>query len=263
MLRLSNLRLERGAKPILQALTWQVAAGQVWGVLGANGAGKSSLLQALVGLLPVAGGAIEWLGRPLQHWHPRERASRLCFLAQDQIADLPIRLRDWLLLSRYPQQGRWGRESAADRAVVDAVMQRAHLSHLADKWTSQLSGGERQRMALAGVLVQQAPWMILDEPTNHLDLHHQMTLLPQLIEASHSGGGALIMSLHDVNLAEQFCSHCLLLLADGQTLAGPVAEVLTAESISRIYRYPIEVITGPMGRVFVPQRQVLPELGGR
>ena len=54
--------------------------------------------------------------------------------------------------------------------------------------------------------------MLLDEPTNHLDLHHQMTLLPPLIAASQRGGGALVMSLHDVNLAEQFCSHCLLLL---------------------------------------------------
>ncbi|HNG60653.1 MAG TPA: ABC transporter ATP-binding protein [Cellvibrionaceae bacterium] len=256
MLRCSNLTLQRGGKRILHRLDWQVAAGEVWGVLGANGAGKSSLLLCLAGLLPAAAGEVHLLGRPLAAHRPRERACSLGFLAQDQTADLPIRLRDWLLLSRYPKQGLWGRQRLCDLAKVAQVLEQTQLTPLASRYTCELSGGERQRMALAGLLVQAAPWLVLDEPTNHLDLHQQMSLLPQLIAASCGGGGALVMSLHDVNLAEQFCSHCLLLFEGGEIAAGPVAQVLTAEAISRIYRHPIEVILGPSGRVFVPRRLV-------
>lgn len=258
MLELSNLSLQRGARPILSGLNWQVAAGEVWGVLGANGAGKSSLLLCMAGLLRPAAGDVQLLGRPLKAYRPRQLARLLSFLAQDQAADLPIRLRDWLLLSRYPQQGAWGKQQPEDRARVEEILALTELTHLAARWTSELSGGERQRMALAGLLVQEAPWMLLDEPTNHLDLHHQMRLLPLLIAASQQGAGALVMSLHDVNLAEQFCSHCLLLLAGGEVAAGPVAEVLSADAISRIYRHPIEVIQGPTGRVFVPRRAPTP-----
>lgn len=255
MLKLSNLSIRRGARLLVSGLNWQLAAGEVWGVLGANGAGKSSLLQCMAGLLPSAAGEIELLGRPLGAYPSRQLARLVSFLAQDQAADLPIRLRDWLLISRYPQQGLWRHHQPVDEACVEEVLAQTDLQHLASRWTSELSGGERQRMALAGLLVQGAPWMLLDEPTNHLDLHHQMTLLPPLIAASQRGGGALVMSLHDVNLAEQFCSHCLLLLEGGEVLAGPVAQVLNAEAISRIYRHPVDLIQTPDGRVFVPRRR--------
>ncbi len=254
MFELAQLVLKRGGKPITQGLDWQVAAGQVWGVLGANGAGKSSLLLCMAGLLPADMGEIQLLGRPLKAFGAKERACHLGFLAQDQTADLPIRLRDWLLLSRYPHQGLWGLVRPQDQARVDEVLAQTQLLELAGRYTCELSGGERQRMALAGLLVQEAPWLLLDEPTNHLDLHHQMSLLPQLIEASCGRGGALVMSLHDVNLAAQFCSHCLLLFGGGEVLAGPVDQVLTASAISRIYRHPIDLIEGPSARVFVPRR---------
>ncbi len=255
MLKAVDLSITRGTLPVVAGLNWQVSAGEVWGVLGANGAGKSSLLLCLAGLLTPSAGAVYLMGRPLGQFARRQLAGSLGFLAQDQAADLPIRLSDWLLLSRYPHQGPWGRAQPQDSTRVEEVLAQTELTALADRWTSELSGGERQRMALAGLLVQAAPWMILDEPTNHLDVHHQMTLLPRLIAASSGSGGALVMSLHDVNLVEQFCSHCLVFIDGAEPLAGPVGQVLTAQSASLMYRHPIEVVQGPHGRIFIPSRE--------
>jgi iron complex transport system ATP-binding protein len=254
MLKLTDVELFRGGKCLLNNLHWQIAPGEVWGLLGANGAGKSSLLLAMAGLLVPSQGQIQLYSRSIRNYPARELARSIAYLAQEQQADFPIRVRDWAMLSRYPHQDLWGRSSAQDHTHVDYVLAQTQLSCYANRWLSELSGGERQRLALAGVLVQQAPWMLLDELTNHLDIHYQMQLLPQLIAASREGGGALIMSLHDVNLAAQFCTHCLLMLGEGVYLAGPIAQVLTAEHISRLYKHPVAAWQSPNGLVFFPER---------
>ncbi|HEY6530467.1 MAG TPA: ABC transporter ATP-binding protein [Cellvibrionaceae bacterium] len=254
MLKLINVNLSRGGKSLVNNLHWHIAPQEVWGLLGANGAGKSSLLLAMAGLLGQIHGQIHLHGRNIKDYPARDLARSIAYLAQEQQADFPIRVRDWAMLSRYPHQGLWGRTSAQDQIRVDHVLAQTQLSAYAARWMSELSGGERQRLALAGVLIQQAPWMLLDEPTNHLDIHYQMQLLPQLIAASRECGGALIMSLHDVNLAAQFCTHCLLILGEGVYLAGPVAEILTAEHISRLYKHPVAAWQSPNGLVFLPER---------
>ncbi|MEY4589268.1 MAG: hypothetical protein RL497_1344 [Pseudomonadota bacterium] len=257
MFNLEALSLSRGTKCLLQNLNWRIAPGEVWGLLGANGTGKSSLLLAMAGLLRSGvqlSGYIQLNGLELQRVPPRQLARTLAYLPQEQRADFPIRLRDWAMLSRYPHQGLWASVSAQDHHRVDEVLAQTHLTALAARWVSELSGGERQRLALAGVLIQDTPWMLLDEPTNHLDIHYQMQLMPLLIEACQTRAGGMVVSLHDVNLAAQFCTHCLVLLGDGEYLAGPIAEVLTAEHISRLYRHPVTAWQTPAGWVFLPER---------
>jgi iron complex transport system ATP-binding protein len=255
MLELINVDLSRSGKCLVKNLHWKILPGEVWGLLGANGAGKSSLLLAMAGLLDQCHGQIQLHGRNIKDYPARDLARSIAYLAQEQQADFPIRVRDWAMLSRYPHQGLWGRSSEHDHTRVDYVLAQTQLSAYATRWMSELSGGERQRLALAGVIIQQAPWMLLDEPTNHLDIHYQMQLLPQLIAASRECGGAVIMSLHDVNLAAQFCTHCLLILGEGVCLAGPITEVLTAEHISRLYRHPVAAWQSPNSLVFLPERR--------
>lgn len=253
MLKLKQCSLSRGEKNLFSGLDWEITPGEVWGVLGANGVGKSSLLLSMANLLPLDQGHIELNGRKLAAIEPKELARNLAYLPQEHSADFPIRVADWAMLSRYPHQGMWGRVTQVDQDRVQQVLAQTQLAGFAERWISELSGGERQRLALAGVLIQEAAWLLLDEPTNHLDMHYQMQLLPLLIEACKARGGGLVMSLHDVNLAAQFCSHCLLLLGDGHYLAGTKEAVLTAENISRLYRHPVQVWQIPQGFMFLPQ----------
>lgn len=252
MFKLSHVSQVRAGKTLFRDLNWQVAAGEVWGILGANGVGKSSLLMSMAGLLPLSSGRIELDAVTVHSLPPKTRARHIAYLPQEQLADFPIRVWDWAMLSRYPHQGAWGRVTKADRDWVAHVLAQSQLTDLSARWVAQLSGGERQRLALAAVLIQQVPWMLLDEPTNHLDIHYQMQLLPLLIRRSQHIGGALVMSLHDVNLAALVCSHCLLLLGDGSYLLGAKQDVLNQENISRLYQHPVDAWPSPKGVVFQP-----------
>jgi iron complex transport system ATP-binding protein len=114
-----------------------------------------------------------------------------------------------------------------------------------------LSGGERRRVALAALLAQQPRLFLLDEPSSHLDLSHQLTLLERLATVVRRDDKALIMVVHDVNLAARYCDHALL-LADGEAVAGPAQELLTAERLSAVYRVSLRQIAGPRGNLFAP-----------
>jgi iron complex transport system ATP-binding protein len=252
MFKLSHCTQVRAGKTLFGGLNWQIEPGQVWGILGANGVGKSSLLMSMAGLLPLSAGRIELNSKSVHALAPKNLARQVAYLAQEQLAEFPIRVWDWAMLSRYPYQGTWGRITQADKQVVEDVLAQTQLADLSQRWVGELSGGERQRLALAAVLIQQAPWMLLDEPTNHLDIHYQMQLLPLLISASLNLGGALVMSLHDVNLAALACSHCLLLLGDGSFVLGTKQDVLTQENISRLYQHPVDAWHSPQGIVFQP-----------
>ncbi len=253
MFSLHECTLIRAGKTLIQELHWHIAAGEVWGILGANGVGKSSLLMSMAGLLHCKSGRIEF-NSSVVHGLPRKTAARhIAYLPQEFSFDFPVRVWDWAMMSRYPHQGPWGRSSPADQQIVSDVLVQTQLAELSHRWVSELSGGERQRLALAGVLIQRVPWLLLDEPTNHLDIHFQVQLLPQLIRASHNQGGAVVMSLHDVNLAAVVCSHCLLLLGDGDYFLGTKEDVLTQENISRLYRHPVNAWQLPQGIIFQPK----------
>ena len=115
-----------------------------------------------------------------------------------------------------------------------------------------LSGGERRRVALAALLAQQPRLFLLDEPSSHLDLSHQLALLDRLVSVVRVERSALVMAVHDVNLALRYCDHALL-LSSGEALAGPAPALLTAERLSGLYRVPLRALAGPRGKVFTPE----------
>jgi iron complex transport system ATP-binding protein len=254
LLACQNLSLERQHRPLLVGFNWQLKAGECWALLGANGVGKSSLLLALSGLLRSHTGQIQLLGKSLTSYSRRQIAQQLALLPQEQSSAFPISLWDWALQARYPHQSFWGRDQAEDYAQVSQALEATDLWHLRHRKVQQLSGGERQRLAIASVLAQNTRLWLLDEPTNHLDLHYQMGLMQLLTERAKAQGCALLASLHDVNTAAEFCSHGVLLLGEGQWLAGPMDEVLTQATVERLYHHPVALTTLNNRPLFVPQR---------
>lgn len=214
-----GLQVVRGAREVLRAVDLHLHAGQWTALLGANGQGKSSLLAALAGLLPVASGQVRLQGRLLGHWSPRERATRLAWLAQQGQAEGDLAALDVVRLGRLPQRGLWGDLQAADEAAVQAAMAITDCTALGPRRLSALSGGERQRVLLARLLATEAGVMLLDEPTTHLDAPHQRALLGALRQRVMQGA-CVVTALHDITQA--LAADRVVLLAEGRVAADGV-----------------------------------------
>jgi len=252
LLATEALRVEIGGKRIGGGLDLAVAAGETWAVLGANGAGKTTLLHTLAGLRPPAAGRVQLDGRPLAAQRPRDVARRLGILLQDSADPFPTTVLETALIGRHPHLGPWEWEGADDRALARAALAEVDLAGLESRPVDSLSGGERRRLALATLLVQDPALYLLDEPTNHLDLHHQVHLLGHLRARARERGGALVMALHDVNLAARFCDHALLVFADGEVLHGRTDELLRPGHLSCLYDHPIEAVEHNGRTAFLP-----------
>jgi iron complex transport system ATP-binding protein len=247
-----KLSVSIGAVQVCHALELDIEAGSRWAIIGVNGVGKTTLLTALAGLRAPDAGDVLLDGTPLAVLPPRRRACRLGLMTQEDsfhISDPETTALDVALLGRLPHLEWWRGESAHDLELARTALAAVGLSEIADRRAAMLSGGERRRLALAALLAQEVPLCLLDEPTSHLDLHQQIAFMDLLVGWD---GRTLVMTLHDVNLAVRYCTHALLLFGAGQWCAGPVAEMLSAEALTRLYRHPVVAVDTPGGIAYLP-----------
>ncbi len=252
LLQTQQLQVTIAGKTICQALDLNIERGQCWGILGSNGAGKTTLLHTLAGLRPAASGTVLLDGKSLDTLARRAVAQRIGVLFQDAHDAFPDTVLNTVLIGRHPHLKAWGFESAEDIALAQNALAATGLQGMALRLISTLSGGERRRVALATVLVQDPALYLLDEPVNHLDLHQQIAALELLKLRVRAEGKAVMMSVHDVNLAARYCDHVLLLFGDGTLTQGLTSEVLNQAGLGRLYRHPIVSIAGPQGPAFLP-----------
>lgn len=252
LLQAHSLTVAIGGRTLCRTLDLTLAPGEVWGLLGGNGAGKTTLLHTLAGLRSADSGTVTLGSEPLAGLSRRRCAQQLGVLLQDETSAFPATVLETVLQGRHPHLGPWQWETDEDRALARAALEQVELSDLAGRRLDQLSGGERQRLRIATLLVQAPRVWLLDEPTNHLDLHHQVSMLALLSTRARDGGGALLMSLHDLNLAARFCDRLILLHPDGEPEQGASDALLTPDRLSRLYGHPIRRLETEAGAVFVP-----------
>ncbi len=227
--------------------------GQVWGVLGPNGAGKTTLLHTLAGLRAARTGQVLLDDRPLTALGRREIAQSLGLVFQDSQDGFPARVRETALIGRHPFLSPWQMEGGEDLRLAESALARLDVAHLADRLVNTLSGGERQRLAIATVLTQGPKIWLADEPTNHLDLHHQTAVMALLAEQA-AAGHAVMMCLHDLNLAARWCDHLLLLYPGGEACWGPRKSMLVPSALERLYGQRLATAEIDGAPVFVPVR---------
>ncbi|WP_027897723.1 heme ABC transporter ATP-binding protein [Zestomonas thermotolerans] len=245
MLCVENLGVCRGAKTVLSDVQLELRPGEVLGVLGPNGAGKSTLLGALCGELQPSGGAVLLDERPLGAWSGPERARRLAVLPQSSTLSFAFRVEEVVGMGRLPHAS--GRQRDAE--IIAAALAAADAGHLVGRSYLELSGGERQRVHLARVLAQLWPGatgqsLLLDEPTSMLDPLHQHTTL-QAARDFAGRGVAVLVILHDLNLAARYCDRILLLDRGRPHALGTPEEVLRAEPLQAVFGLEVLVQTHP------------------
>jgi iron complex transport system ATP-binding protein len=246
----SELTVEVAGRALVRDLQLTIARGAVTAVLGRNGAGKTLTLHTLAGLRAPARGTVTLDGTPLANWPRRALARKLGLLTQTTEDPFPSTVLDSVLVGRHPHIDFWRWENDADRAIAHAALRAVALDDLAQRDVDTLSGGERRRAALATMLAQNPDVLLLDEPINHLDPHHQLDVL-KLLRDHARAGRTIVMSLHDAGLAARFSDHAVLLFGDGEWLTGPTGEVLTPETMTRLYGVAVREIAWAGGRTFV------------
>jgi zinc/manganese transport system ATP-binding protein len=243
-IRKGSLRV--GDRVLWDELDLRVGAGEFLAILGPNGVGKTSLLRVLLGLTRLGEGSVEVLGSA-----PRRGSASVGYVPQQRAFDraLPIRGRD---LVRLGLDGhRWGfpRPDGARRAAVDAILARTRSTAYADAPLGLLSGGEQQRLRVAQALVSDPALLLCDEPLLSLDPGHQRSVVDLLEARRHDRGTAIVFVTHEINAILPAVDR-VLYLAPGSWAIGIPEEVLTTETLSRLYGTPVDVLR-VRGRIVV------------
>ncbi|HEY7638710.1 MAG TPA: ABC transporter ATP-binding protein [Steroidobacteraceae bacterium] len=246
----TRLTVRVAGRALVRELELAICRGSVTAILGRNGAGKTMTLHTLAGLRAPAHGTVTLDGELLASWPRRALARKLGLLTQTTEDPFPSSVLDSVLVGRHPHIDFWRWESDADREIARAALASVAVAELAERDIGTLSGGERRRVALAMLLAQDPDVFLLDEPINHLDPHHQLDVL-QLLRAKAHAGRTVVMSLHDAGLAARFSDHAVLLFGNGEWLSGPTAEVLTPQTMTKLYGVAVREITWAGGRTFV------------
>lgn len=255
VLRFESVAAARGGRTLLHGIDFEVRPGEIVGLAGRNGVGKTTLLQLANGLLAPAAGRVLLGETPIRSLGRRAVARRIALVPQDLHVPFPFRAGELVLMGRAPHQPLVGLDSEADVVRARSALARLGIGDLADRSVETLSGGERQLVLFARALVQDPGHLLLDEPTAFLDLKHRLEVLGEVRRFVSAGGGALVVS-HDLTLAARTCDR-LVLLGEGEVVAvGRPEDVLTPANLARAFAIDAQIVTGPDGRLIV-----LPMLG--
>lgn len=231
VLEVSHLTCAAGRRPVLTDVDFTVLAGETVGIVGPNGSGKTTLLRTLAGLIRPVHGEVRVDGAVLHGLSTRRRARTIAWVAQDEQPAADLLAGEVVALGLTPYLPPWGAGGPAERESVDNALRAVDLDGFADRPVHRLSGGERQRVLLARALIQRTPLLLMDEPTNHLDITHQL----ELLTLARALDRTVVLSLHDLTLADRYCDQ-VLVLHDGraQPLEPPEA-ALRPEVLDRVF----------------------------
>ncbi len=246
MLEARSITVTYDGRIAVSDVSLRVEPGKVIAIIGANGAGKSSLLRALNGSVAVSSGEVRLDNQSITSYSRRAVARRVAVVAQESELRFPVTVIDFVLGGRYAWSNAWGWENARDTEIVAEVLRETDLDKFAQRLMNEMSGGERQRVVLARALATQAKIFLLDEPTANLDLAHQATMLSLIRSRCDRGDTAAVVVTHDLNLAAEFADE-IVLLRDGKSVdVGSPSQVLTPERLREVFHLRVLVDAHPI-----------------
>ncbi|WP_371850886.1 MULTISPECIES: ABC transporter ATP-binding protein [Pseudomonas] len=244
MLKATQLQLSFAELKVLDDVSLAIPEGRFTALIGANGCGKTTLLNVLARMLTPMSGEVLLDGKPHAQFSRRELAKRVALLPQRTSSPAGMSVRELVMQGRYPWQSWWQQWTEKDQQAVDQALVLADVVALQDRALSTLSGGQLQRCWIAMTLAQDTPVILLDEPTTFLDIAHQIALLELLVELRDQGR-TIIAVLHDLNQAARYADH-LVMLRQGKVHAqGAPAQVFTSANLKAVFDLNAHIITDP------------------
>lgn len=222
-------------KVLLSDIALKVNKGEILVLIGPNGAGKSTIIKNIIREMNPIGGNIYVKGRKISDFTSKEYAKTMSVVLTEKIKTEMMTCRDVVAMGRYPYTNYFGRLTKEDEVIVNESLKKVSALDIAENDFSQISDGQRQRIMLARAICQKPEVIVLDEPTSFLDIRHKIELLDILQEMAVKDNVAVIVSLHEIELAAKIADYVMCVGADGKIEFGRPEKIFTDDRISSLY----------------------------
>lgn len=248
-LRLNEVSLGYGKRIVLHSISLEARPGEILGIIGPNGSGKSTLIRGMTRFIQPTSGQIFVDGKDISKMSRQDLARLVAVVPQNPVLPELFTAFEVVLLGRTPHLGLFRYESKNDLRIVQEAMKATHTLAFAERRVSELSGGERQRLTIARALAQEPKIILMDEPTANLDINYQMETLDFIRQLCQEQGLIVVATLHDLNLAAQYCDR-LVMLSNGRVYCqGPPEMVINTQTIKAVYGAEVYVYPHPVNSI--------------
>jgi len=245
---IKNVSHAFGNHTVLKNISFSVAAGDFFIIIGPNGSGKTTLMRLMAGVLKSGTDRIRVFERDIRSFTYKSLARRIAYVPQRLEVGFPFTVEEAVLMGRAPHQNVLGIPQEKDIETARNAMAITEVIHLADRKLDQLSGGEQQRVFIARALCQEPEIILLDEPTASLDLFHQVGVMDLMEKLKIEKGVTVVMVSHDINLAAMYGGRLLMLMNGKIASLGVPHEVLTFQNLEATYGCKLLVDENPLGK---------------
>ena len=246
LLKISNLSGGYGEKTVIKDISLKINKGDFMGLIGPNGCGKTTLLRLLSKIIKAKSGVVHLEGEDIAKMGLKEFCKKAAFVQQDTFINFPFTVFEIVMMGRIPHLKRLQQETKKDLDIVNNALEMTDTLTLKDKFINELSSGERQRVIIAKALAQEPSLLFLDEPTSHLDIGHQIQILDLLSKLNRQNNLTILIVMHDLNLASEYCNQLVLLNKGEVFKEGQPSDVLTYQNIEAVYKTIVVVNDNPI-----------------
>lgn len=238
---IADVEFSYASNDVLKGITFKAEAGEVLGILGQNGCGKTTLLKCMNTTLLPSKGCIMVDEDNVEDMQKKEIAKKMAFVTQTTSVTFPFTVYETIMMGRYSRIDTFGTETEKDIEAAYEAMEETETLKFADRYIDELSGGERRRVMIARALVQEPEILLLDEPTLHLDINHQFDLMELIIRLAKTRNMLVVLVTHDIVLAARYCDRVIIMTEGEIAAAGTTKETINAENLKQIFEIEAEV----------------------
>lgn len=242
-LKINDIEFAYASREVLKGITFDAGAGEVLGILGHNGCGKTTLLKCINTSLKPKGGCVNVNEQDVITMSKKEIAKRMAFVTQSTNFTFPFTVYETVMMGRYSRMDSLGQETERDIEIVYEAMAETGTLQFMDRDIDELSGGERRRVMIARALVQEPDILLLDEPTLHLDIHHQFDLMDLITRLAQEKSLLVVFVTHDIVFAARYCDRLILMEKGEIVAAGSAEDTITPENLREFFGIEAEITT--------------------